>query len=490
MYSVRFKILLLTLLPVFIVLILIGASAISEKMQFEKGRIIDRIETYVSLLERGIIDLESASHKEEIELILEETVINSQIIDRDYNVLYTSLLNKTLPSRQFIDKAFSGLIIFKFLKLDDSPKLYVAYPIQIGDSISYVLYLEIYFEKSNKAVKDYALFVIILIIAGIIICFALISILLDMTIFKHVRCLKIASDEISKGNLDVNIKAATHDEIGDLCHSFNKMRKEIKKSRHKLQDYSKDLENKVRQRTRRLEKANEELKILDITKDQFISIAAHELKTPLTSIRGFAELMLDPQFKIMKKDVRYYLKLIIKNTESLYNLVIDLIDCSMINVGKLNIEFQNVDVIKIFKDIKNNMEHIIADKGLITKFNIEKDLPNLWADPGRIEQVLRNLIMNAISATDKGQIALNIIRKGKYVQFEVSDTGMGIPKNKQKEIFTRFYQVVPAYKKKRTGSGLGLSISKGLVELMKGKIWFISEEGVGTTFYFTIPVAK
>ena len=143
----------------------------------------------------------------------------------------------------------------------------------------------------------------------------------------------------------------------------------------------------------------------------------------------------------------------------------------------------------LFKDIKTNMGPIIKEKGLKSEFNIAGHL-FIDADSERVLQILRNLIINAVHFTDKGIITVSAKKKGEYVLFSVADTGEGIPKEARKKIFTKFYQADSSLTRKVGGSGLGLSISQGLVGLMHGKIWFDSVEGKGTTFYFTIPIAK
>ena len=136
------------------------------------------------------------------------------------------------------------------------------------------------------------------------------------------------------------------------------------------------------------------------------------------------------------------------------------------------------------------MSYAITNKGLITDFNIESKLPMIQADYERVMQVLRNLLSNSIKFTESGLISLNVCREGDFVKFIVKDTGQGIPKENYEYIFSRFYQVDSSATRKVGGSGLGLSICKGLVENMGGKIWFESELGKGSTFYFTIPIKK
>ena len=258
----------------------------------------------------------------------------------------------------------------------------------------------------------------------------------------------------------------------------------------KLKEAYESLEIRVKERTAELEQAYNELKSLDKQKDMFISIAAHELKTPLTTIQGFTQVLKDKSIPLDIKQKENYLNLINKNTQRLYNLILDLLDSTRLSLGKIKIDLCNVDVRKVFSEVNDSMEVIIKEKGITPKFNLEKGMPKIMADPQRVMQVLRNLIINAVHATAKGgTISLTARRKGNLMQFEVKDTGIGIPKADQKYLFSRFYQADDSQRKKFTGSGLGLSICKGMIELMNGKIWFESQSGKGTTFYFTLPVA-
>ena len=264
---------------------------------------------------------------------------------------------------------------------------------------------------------------------------------------------------------------------------------ERKIAEKKLREAYGSLEIKVKERTAELEQAYNELKELDKQKDMFISIAAHELKTPLTTIQGFTQVLKDKSIPLDIKQKENYLNLINKNTQRLYNLILDLLDSTRLSLGKIKIDLCKVDVGNIFSETKDSMEIILKEKGIKPKFNLEKGMPKIMADSQRVAQVLRNLIINAVHATAKGgTISLTARRKGNLVQFEVKDTGIGISKEDQKYLFSRFYQADDSHRKKFTGSGLGLSICKGMIELMNGKIWFESNLGKGTTFYFSLPI--
>jgi len=321
---------------------------------------------------------------------------------------------------------------------------------------------------------------------------------LSRRITRPIISLRDAAIKIGKGNLDAKIRVKTKNEVGELASAFNQMTGDLKKSRKKLEEYSRTLEEKVKERTKELEikdkkllSQNVDLKRLDKEKDEFISIAAHELKTPLTSIKGFAQLMQNDKIMGDKEKRKHYLELVNENTVRLYNLILDLVDSSRLSLGKLDLDITEVDASKVFSDIRENMSIVIKEKGIKPVFSMGQNIPKMSADPERLMQIIRNLIVNATHFTPKGgTISLSVMKKGDFVQFEIKDTGEGIPKEKQKHIFSRFYQADASLTRKVKGSGLGLSICQGLVELMGGKIWFKSAEGKGTTFYFTLPIYK
>jgi len=282
------------------------------------------------------------------------------------------------------------------------------------------------------------------------------------------------------------------DEKGDLL-GYRGVDKEItdrKKYEEELTKWEDELAYKDKQlveTNKKVEEANVKLRGLDMQKDEFISLAAHELKTPLTSIRGFAQVLLEKD-KWGDEENRHYLDMINRNTDRLYNLVTDIVDSSRINLGKLKFNIEPHDVYEIFDEIKEDMNLIISKKGLMPEFSIEDGLPKVHADFERTMQILRNLISNSMKFTEQGVISLHVNRDGEYIQFTVKDTGQGIPDENKSALFSRFYQVDSSMTRKTGGSGLGLSVCKGLVEGMGGKIGFESEAGKGSTFHFTLPI--
>ncbi|MBN2141821.1 HAMP domain-containing histidine kinase [Candidatus Woesearchaeota archaeon] len=316
------------------------------------------------------------------------------------------------------------------------------------------------------------------------------------------------AESISNGNLEIEVSLDLlneKNEVGTLSNSFKNMLRRLKleiksqkeintslvEAKDKLQEKNQELEEKKNElvdTNAKLEETNQKLFELDKKKDEFISVTSHELKTPLVSIKGFSQILRDKKIKDEKKKSRF-LDLIDQNTNRLYSLILDIVDASRISLGQLRIAIDDVSVQDIMADTKTSMHMLIKEKGLKASFEVEPGLPKVRADKERVLQILRNLITNAVKFTRKGSIALKAYRQGPQVNFEIRDTGIGIPKDKQQFMFTKYYQVDGSYTKEFGGSGLGLSICKGLLEQMKGKIWFNSEEGKGSTFYFSLPIA-
>jgi len=248
---------------------------------------------------------------------------------------------------------------------------------------------------------------------------------------------------------------------------------------------------------KRLEKellhAKEKAELADKLKTAFLCNMSHEIRTPMNAIMGFAELIENNELLPEKRMA--YAKTINHRANDLLNIINDIIDVSKIESGTLNIieepGFLNIVLDEIKQFFKTRNENLIKKPIEFIVHNTLKSGQNkILCDFQRLKQVLINLAENALKFTYSGfiEIGCELIDDKKNILIYVKDTGIGIPKNKQSLIFDRFRQVDEAlYGKKSGGAGLGLSISKGLIELMKGKLWVESEEGKGSVFYFTIP---
>ncbi|GAB4292502.1 MAG: hypothetical protein Kow0068_17740 [Marinilabiliales bacterium] len=227
----------------------------------------------------------------------------------------------------------------------------------------------------------------------------------------------------------------------------------------------------------------------DRLKSAFLANLSHEIRTPLNAIVGFAELLNEPSLDADKR--KEFTKIIESNSNHLMNLINDILDLSKIEAGQIKLSYIEFSLNTLLEEIKNIYTHkLIKEKPkltFLTKYGLNNNNDYIITDQTRLKQIIINLLNNAINHTNNGHIILSYEVKEGYLVFSVSDTGEGIPKEKQQMIFNRFMQVEPKTKREKTGTGLGLTIVKSLTELLGGKIWVESEPGKGAIFYFTIP---
>jgi len=243
-----------------------------------------------------------------------------------------------------------------------------------------------------------------------------------------------------------------------------------------------------------LKEARDRAEESDRLKTSFLANMSHEIRTPMNGIVGFANLLRDPGLPEDKKDL--FLKHIDNSSSQLLNIIDDIIDISKIESGQLKISNKPVRINEILEEIYSSFFHRIrgdAPGQKLVDFKLRKgDESNdftIVTDDFRLSQIFNNLIGNAIKFTTEGHITFGYdLKNNRHVEFFVSDSGIGIPNNKKKVIFDRFGQVNQERSLQPTGTGLGLPISRSLVDLMGGEMWVESEMGKGSTFYFTLPL--
>jgi signal transduction histidine kinase len=223
------------------------------------------------------------------------------------------------------------------------------------------------------------------------------------------------------------------------------------------------------------------LEEVDRLKDDFISMASHELRTPLTIIRGYAESLRDSKDEVEKSVDRINIA-----AKQLDDLVSDMLDVSRIEQGRMTIEKENVSPIGIISDVVSGLLPVAEDKGL--NLNFKHTLQNseqINVDPDRFRQMMVNLVGNAVKYTKKGEVNVKLSLKGDDIEIRISDTGVGMSAEAQKKLFEKFYRIKTKETQDVRGTGLGLWITKQIVDLMGGKISVESIEGVGTHFIVT-----
>ncbi|MDX2078712.1 MAG: HAMP domain-containing sensor histidine kinase [bacterium] len=239
-----------------------------------------------------------------------------------------------------------------------------------------------------------------------------------------------------------------------------------------------------------LEEARKTAEAAKNFRGQFLANMSHELRTPLNAIIGFSETML--KFPIMYDNeelpeaYKADLNQIFNSGRQLLHLINDILDLARVDAGKLEIYMQRVQLKPVIDAVMGTARGLLGEKQVQLKGNIPDPLPEVWADESRVRQVLLNLYSNAVKFTNEGSITLTVQEVPDGVQFSLSDTGAGIPADQFDVIFEEFRQVRGQTRPTQAGSGLGLPISRRLLELMNGRIWMESEVGKGSTFHFVL----
>jgi PAS domain S-box-containing protein len=237
-------------------------------------------------------------------------------------------------------------------------------------------------------------------------------------------------------------------------------------------------------------KSKEKAEENDRLKTAFMHNISHEIRTPMNAIVGFSALLCEPDLDQASK--QSFMDLITKSSDHLLSIVSDIMEISNIEAGILKLNIRDININDLLNNLYKQFTCLAVEKG--TEFKITCELndsdSNIQADGTKLLQILTNLLSNAFKFTDKGQIEFGYKLKNDYLEFHVSDTGIGIPMDSHEKIFDRFYQVDYSSSRPYEGTGLGLSISKAYIELSGGKIRVESNPGEGTTFYFTIPYIK
>lgn len=237
-----------------------------------------------------------------------------------------------------------------------------------------------------------------------------------------------------------------------------------------------------------------------LAKSQFVSSAAHELKNPLTSIKGYTDLLVAGAVGEVSEAQANFLATIRSNAERMGTLVSDLQDLSRIEAGQLRLQFGKLSLTNVIEEVLRSLHRQIEEKGQTIDLEAPENLPPVWVDQVRLAQILTNLVSNAHKYTPQGGRVMILAERGtdleepqggpQFVHIAVQDTGIGISPEDQRKIFQQFFRSEDPKVREVTGTGLGLSITKNLVEMQGGKIWFESQVDKGTTFHFTVPVAE
>ena len=299
-------------------------------------------------------------------------------------------------------------------------------------------------------------------------------------LFAPLTQLRSAISAISAGDLQARVDIRTNDEIEELGQGFNQM------AGH-LQGLLQSLEEKVNERTQELDRANQELLQANQLKTQFLANMSHELRTPLNAILGFSELLADEIVGPLNEDQHYSVDDILESGRHLLGLINNLLDLSKIEAGRLELHKEPLDLAELAEGVVRGLTPLAAKKEQSLTVQAQEGLPVVLADPGKLKQILINLINNAIKFTgERGEIRVEISPVAAGLRLAVRDNGVGISPQDLERVFEEFHQADGSYTRQQEGTGLGLALTRKLLVLHGSQIQVESTLGQGSVFWFEL----
>ena len=310
--------------------------------------------------------------------------------------------------------------------------------------------------------------------------------IMQRVILRPIRQLRALANNVAEGNLDIRSSIATGDEYEKLADAFNHMLDNLQSAQEKLREANRQLDAKITE----LSERNIELFKANKLKSEFLANMSHEFRTPLNAILGFAQVLREKPTLLKKEKGQRYAENIITSGNRLLTMINDLLDLAKAQAGRMEMHIEQASITQLCESLASSFSLLAAKKRIRLHVEVSEDVPLVRTDAGKVQQVLYNFVSNAVKFTPaRGHIDVRAyMLDDKTVRIAVRDTGCGIPSDEKEKIFDKFRQGDGSLTRESPGSGLGLTISKELANMLAGSVGMESEVGVGSTFWLDIPV--